>query len=227
MAGVEAQLDPGKSTYCSFWGRKGSGKSELARFLFMSYPYDRLVIDPTHDVDLGDEKVDELQAPLPVRWPARADNERSTLHYKPDAGSATYDDDLDRAVGLAYNHRRSLLWIDEGGELGSAHKTGPWFRRVLKMGRHRDLSLFVCDPRPVNVNPLILAQSDFVYVFDLPNPRDRERVAEMIGWDPKAFHDAVLGLPPHAYLRYDARAEDDDDRLIEFPPLPRSALTRH
>jgi hypothetical protein len=226
---VEAKLDPARSTFILVVGRKGSGKSELAHLFFRQYPYDRLVIDPTHDVKLEEspeDKVTVIDDPLPVRFPSPVDGERITLHYKPDMGSLTVDDDTDRAVGLAFTHRRTLLWIDEIGEVARIHQTQPYMRRSLNYGRHRDLSLLMCGPRPINIDPLCVSQADYVYIFEMPNPRDRDRIAEGIGWDPKAFTAAVHELTgTHAYLRYNARAKEHEDRLVEFPPLPAKALS--
>jgi hypothetical protein len=76
------------------------------------------------------------------------------------------------------------------------------------------------------MDPLVLGQSDVMYVFELQTKPDRERIAGTIGWDLRAFDAAVLELGPHEYLRYDANepkpdSEDDEDlRLIHFPALP-------
>ena len=213
---VTSQLDPSQSNYVTIVGRKGCGKSELATRLWHGYPYDQLAIDPTGDCRVDPTITRDLTTPLPARFPTDAQGGRVSLRFVPDPGASTYADDLDRACGLAFRHRRSMLWVDEVDELTSAGKTAPNFARILKQGRHRDITLLCCGPRPMNIDPLVVAQADYLYVFQLPNPADRRRVADVIGYDPKAFDAAVLELAQFHYLRWDAREQD----LVAFPPLP-------
>lgn len=212
---VSSQLDPSKSNFVTIVGKKGSGKSELATRLWHGYPYDQLCIDPTGDCRV-DDLTRQIHTPLPARFPVDAEGKRVSLRFVPDPGSPTYEDDLDRAVGLAFRHRRSMLWVDEVGELTRTGKTSPNFARVLQQGRHRDLTLICCGPRPIAIDPLVVSQADYVYVFQLPNPADRRRVADVIGYDPKAFDAAVHDLARYHYLRWDSREQE----LVEFPPLP-------
>lgn len=216
MSVIESRIDPRQSNYITILGRKGSGKSYLAARLWETWPYDRLAIDPTGDARVGDD-VERLEDPLPIRWPALPDKERrSSLHYVPDVGSATYSDDLDRAVGLAFGRGRCLMWLDEVGELTRANRTPPNMRRFLHQGRHKRISALMCGPRPIDVDPLVISQADYVYLFHLPHPRDKERVAGCIGIKPDELAAAIDALGEHCYLRYDARTRD----LVEFPPLP-------
>lgn len=221
---VESKLDPGQSHFITIVGRKGSGKSRLAHRLFASYPYDRLVVDPHADTRSAGGgyhvEAEELTTPLPPRLLAADPDKPTTWRFVPDPGSPTYRDDLDRAVGLAFAHRRTCCWVDEMGDVAPVNQTGPNVRRALRQGRHRQLTLIMCEIRPKNVDPLVVGQADYVYVFDLPQPMDRQRVAENIGWPAKELDTLVGGLPRHGYLRYDARAHE----LVEFPPLP---LRRH
>src|SRR5213075_1574972 len=107
-------IDPRKATHVTIVGRKGSGKSVLAQRFWDSYPYDRLCVDPTGDVDPHDPKAEQITAPVPARWPKMPGSEqRSTLVFKADPGTDTYIDDMDRAAGLAFVHGNCLLWVDE------------------------------------------------------------------------------------------------------------------
>jgi hypothetical protein len=220
---VDARLDSARPNFVFATGSKGSGKSELLGFLWRGYPYDRLVIDPTGDVEPGPDVI--TLEDWGTSWPTRltpADEsgrpQRLSLRVVPDMGSPTYVDDIDRAVAMAFFRHDGprLCWVDEIGELTSAHSTPPNFRRMLHQGRHRNVTLLMAGPRPIDVNPLCISQSDFVYVFDLPNPRDRERVADNIGFPPAEFDRRVQALPEFGYLRWDRRAK----QLVQFPPLP-------
>lgn len=216
------EIDPHKATHIAVFGRKGSGKSVLAQRFWDSYPFDRLVIDPTGDVDPHDPKADELTVPLPLRWPSKVDDERTTLRFHADPGSASYQDELDEAVQLAFTHGHCLLWVDEIGELTSANKTPPAMRRVLQQSRHRHLSTLFCGPRPIDINPLVISQADYLALFEMPNPADRKRVADNIGFDLGEFEEAHELLVDHGYLWWDTVHRELEVR----PPLPYGAAAR-
>lgn len=216
------QLDPRKPHFITVVGKKGSGKSELATAFWDSYPGDRLVIDPTGDVDTHDPKTIALHDPLPVRWPAKFDPEqrRQTLRYVPDMGSATYVHDMDHAAGLAFNHEKCLLYLDEVGDITNANFTPPAMRRILHQCRHARLSVLCAAPRPIDINKLVISQADFIGVFLLPDEDDRKKLAKNMGYSVAEFeeaHDELRGAArKHWYLWYDAGTGELEVR----PPIP-------
>jgi hypothetical protein len=229
------QLDPHKGVIASCWGKKRSGKSKMALLIFESYPYDRVVID-VNGTDGPHKNVIELHGTvdeLPVRWPEelRKDKERMTLRYHPDTGSATFLEDVDAVLGMAYRTGRVAVLIHEVGLIAPSGKTPPHMKRILQSNRHRHLTLITCAPRTVTVDPYVLMQTDLAYFFDLPNKKDRERAAENIGWDPGDFDLAVNELRAHEYLQFDANMEkpaegDPDLRLVSMPALPEDVVQR-
>lgn len=216
-------LDPDKPSRVTIVGSNDSGKSVLARYYWHSWPYDRGVLDVTGDADPG-EDVRPIEPPFPQRFPAALDDDdkRVSVRYKPDPGSPTYLDDMDRFVGMCFRHprERCLLWDDDITEVWSVNQTQPNARRVLRQSRHHGLSWLLCGPRPIGVDRLALAQASFVYVFDLPDEDDRRRVAKTIGYDVKDFDAAVQHLDRYEYLRWDKTAKE----LTHFPPLPLHRL---
>lgn len=220
---MASQIDPSKATHVTIVGKKGSGKSVLAQRFWDSYPYDRIVIDPTGDVDPRDPKAEPLTVPLPHRWPAKFDGKRSTLRFVPDMGQASYVDDMDAAVQLAFQKGRCLLWVDEVGELTNANSTPPAMRRVLHQSRHRRLSTLFCGPRPIDINKLVITQADYIGVFRLPDEDDRKRLAKVMGYplaDFEAAHNELLGdQRKHWYLWYDAATGVLEVR----PPIPQNS----
>lgn len=225
---ARSDFDPAKGFFTFATGKKGSGKSYLSRRIFDSYPYDRLIIDVTGSVrqDFRDEGADfkELSKDaLPLRFPADPEGRRVTAVYVPDMGGKEALLDADRAIGLGLQHGRCMIWIDEIGVVAPANRTPPNFRRVLHHGRHRKLSVLMAGPRPLTVDPLCLAQADHVFMFDLPNPADRKRVADEIGWPPAKLDEAHGNLRQHEYLWYNALAEDGMGTLSHMDPLPPRA----
>ena len=212
---ISSRLDADRPTFISIFGKKGTGKSVLARRLWDTWPGDELCIDVTADA-LGPRDVQATyNADVPDFWPMPTrEDEPVRIRYVPDPKSPTYYDDMDRAVGLALKRPGSLVWIDEIGIVSRVNRSGPNLSHLLHQGRHKRMSALMCGPRPINVDPLVLAQSDYVYIFKLPNPNDRQRIAAECGIDPKTMDAAVHALGPHEYLRYDG------DELVHFPPIP-------
>lgn len=219
--------DPDKGVYFFISGKKGSGKSVLARRLFDGYPYDKVVIDPTKDIgrDLADEGVPfEVIPPdaIPIKIPRREDGQPPRLWvFNPDMGSETVVDDMDRVMGLVLNYPGPMaLWVDEMGTYSKVNATPPNLRRALHHGRHDQLSLIQACPRPMNIDPLCIAQADVVVTFRTPNRADRKRIAEEIGIPLDEFDDLVLGLKAHHHVWFDSNANEGVGELQIRPPLP-------
>lgn len=202
-------------------GRKGSGKSVVARQLFTDWPHDKVAVDVNGDADPG-EGAKKITVPLPTRMPPPRDDGRpNVLHFRADPGDPSYREHLDQAAGLALNPstRPGLVWFDEWAEVGRPGQIGPHVHRLLMQSRHHLASALMCCPRPMNIDPLSVSQADYVYIFDIPNPRDRERLADNIGVAPKALMqelDITGRRGKHWHMRWDAREHE----LIRCPPLP-------
>ena len=212
-----------------------------------SWPYDMVVLDVAGDdgpmprkLGTGTHDVHELTgtvADLPRKWPEylRSEPPRPMiLRYVPDPGSPTELEDMDAVTGLAFNHsskeRPCMLLVHEIGRVAPAGRTPAHMRRVVNHSRHHGLTMVCCGPRPITVEPLVIAQSDLVYIFELNNDDDRERVAKNIGWRRQELDAAVHDLGLHEYLLFDARVpkpanEDDEDlRLVHYPALPEEIV---
>jgi hypothetical protein len=222
-----ALIDPDKGAHVVAVGRKGSGKSHLARRLFDSYPYDALVLDITGDLwrdftadgtkDDPTIKLVKLTSPLPVRLPEPDEEGRKQIFLlAPDMGAPDALDEVDRAIGLALRRGRMLLWMDEVGIISPVGRTGPNMKRYLHHGRHHQMTGLACGPRPMDIDPLQVSQADHAFTFELNNPADRRRVADNIGWDPKDFDTAVHDLGKYEFLHWSSETNE----LLHMPPLP-------
>lgn len=224
-----APPDPDKGLFVFSSGRKGSGKSVVCRSWFDDYPYDRVIVDVTHDLteDLRRDGVEftEIRGgiDMPARLPAHRRGQPRTYVYRPDMGSKTVLDDMDRVVGLGLGRGPTLVWCDEFGEQSTGNTTPPNIKRALHHGRHDQLTLLIACPRPVDIAPLAIAQADKVYTFQTSNPADRERVAKSIGWAPKEFDEVNAEIArlnasgaPYWHSMYDQKSNE----LWIMPPLP-------
>lgn len=236
-------IDPEAGRILVFLGKKGSGKSVYAMLFAQAYPFDLVVIDVAGDDGPQGPDVVTITGTLgdgtiPTTWPEhrrlfdRAGQPlRMILRFIPDHGSDTALDDMDAIVGLALRHGRCALLIHEIGVVAPANQTRPNMRRFLMANRHRQVTGFLCGPRSKAMDTLVLAQADLVIVFELKGVGDRQRIAESIGWNTAEFHEAVLALGLHEYLRYDnnepaPRAGGADLRLVHFPALPAAKVAQ-
>jgi Zonular occludens toxin (Zot) len=247
-ASAGGRLDPSKPVHITIVGKKGSGKTEVAYNIVSSFPRDKATIDPNGDLKVPDDVIQIGAGEIPDRWPGeRLDRFAAAvgrkqrhpghhhLYFVPDFRQTgrtaenvpIYRDDMDRLVGMAMTHPGTMVFVDEAHELFPAGQTPPHSRRALRQGRHARLSLVLTTPRPMTIDPLVLSQADWVFVFALPNPADRRRVAETIGWDPKDFDQAVRDLGTYEYLRYEAAADGGQGELLHCPPLPAEHVRHH
>lgn len=231
----DGALDIGDGKIVTCFGKKRSGKSVMGRLLLSTYPGDRMVIAANEDDGpfADGQTVHVIHADaetMPKRWPEHLRRERGepmTLRVQVDPGSPTFVEDQDAAIGLALRHGNCAVLVHEVGLLAESGRMQrvPHTRRLLHANRHRRVTAILCGPRPVTVDPLVIGQSDVVYVFEVQVPADRKRIAETVGWEPADLDAAVDELGPHEYLRFDAneskpRDGEPDLRLIHFPALP-------
>lgn len=211
---ADLELDPDKSNFLSFWGRKGTGKSFLAERFFRAYPYDELVIDSTGDVDPAGRFTEPWPTPAPKSWPETDLQTRGVYRMVPNHLSPDWRDDVDRSIGDAFFHGRVCLWLDEVGEICPV-RCLPHTDLLLHQGRHRDLTVLFCGPRPVDINPLVLSQSDWVFIFDLPHELDVDRIAVVLGIPRAELRTLIRSLGEHEFLGYNAKTRE----IIVFPAL--------
>ncbi len=230
-------IDPDAGRILDFLGKKGSGKSVYAMWFAMNFPYDLVVIDVAGDDGPDGPDVVTFSGTLgdgtiPETWPEhrrlhddRGNPIRMIVRYIPDPGSETFLQDMDAVVGLAMKHGRCGLLIHEIGVAAPANRTQANMRRFLMANRHRSVTGFLCGPRAMAMDTLVLAQADLIFTFEMKGVADRQRIAESIGWNVKEYSEAVHQLGKHEYLRYDnnepaPEAGQQDVRLVHFPPLP-------
>lgn len=223
-------LDPTTPAIIAVFGKKQSGKSTLNRAIYKSWRGDKFCIDVNGDAKPGDgpdgmEGVEVLHQPLPEKMPERVDGKPRNLYWRADPLSATYVDDLDRAlrIGLYPQRRPTLVWAGEIGEFTKGGgRTGPFLRLALRQNAHYNLTLLTDDPRPHNTDKLIIGQANHAITYRMPDPDDRQFFAKCAGIPPKDFeeaHDELINRGPYWFLDYDAI----NDVLYLHPPLPVEA----
>lgn len=219
-------IDAGRSTIVLVLGMKGRGKSEAARMLFDAWPHDRIVIDPTGNARPDDPQTIPLAAPFPSQLPepdrhADPPQQRVTVWARINPSSPTFVHDQDAAMGMALypRHRHKLIWRDEFGIGANALRIEPNDQAALMSSRHHNASLLLVTQRPRFIPTLAIAQADKILMFALPNPKDRELVADNAGVARRVMEREYADnqrRSRHAFLLIDR----DHDAILNCPPLP-------
>lgn len=201
------EIDPDRPSIISAFGRKGSGKSTWISALYDSYPYDKLAIDVNGDIDTGATPAILISDPLPDYFPVFSDAEPKNLHYIASQKSPTYREDLNQAISMALfpQDKKVLVNLDEIGEFCTGNYSGPNLRLLLMQSRHYRVTALLAGPRPMDIDPLIIGQSDMIAIYEMPNPADQKRVADIIGYPAARFTEAmneIKRLGPYYHLLF-------------------------
>ena len=196
-------------------GRTGTGKSHLARALFLSTPAPRLVIDPV------DSTMTDIPGAVTFSDPSRATNpqgenwrEAATARFVPHDSEDL--DAYDAVYRWVFHHFPRYVWLDEAADaMPAARVRQVWPRKVLIHGRKRSIGHLACHTRPREVNRNLIAQAAHVFVFHTPNVDDRRHLADQMGFTFAEFEKAHAALVEHGFLWFDARANE----LRVSPPL--------
>lgn len=188
-------------------GRTGTGKSHLARALFLSSTAPRLVIDPA-DSDLTQVPGAVLTRD-PRRWPADA----ATVRYVP---RDPFDlDAYDAIYRVAFARWPRWVWLDEAGIAAPAQGAPRALRLVIVQGRKRQIGHLACHTRPREIDRNLIAQAAHLVIFPLSNVDDRQLIAGQIGIARPDLDRALAALPEFGFLWWDERAST----LTVCPPL--------
>lgn len=180
-------------------GRKGVGKSRLARWVWARADPGqtgvKLCIDPMGDADPPGATTFTSLAQIP--WEARV------LRYVPPLrGAGRQLAELSEAI---LERGRVLTWWDEYDQLGDSQTASDEHRALILRGRHRQCGNIACCPRPANIFRSYLSLVDHLVMFQTTDPDDIERFARraQIPW--REAQQLVSSLSGHGYAWYHAR----------------------
>ena len=158
-------------------GKRGSGKSWALRDMIASEPrvllYDTLK-EPTYDKLKRVEKFPEL-CKLLIANPAVF-----RVAYSWD-GVAEHEVDFDRVCNAVYACRGLTFAVDEVDLFTSPTFIPRPLDKVISLGRHRGISLWVASRRPKEIHSLIRSQANRVMSFAQTEPADLEWCRQVMG----------------------------------------------
>lgn len=81
-----------------------------------------------------------------------------------------------------YDRENTQVWIDELMEVAPSPAKYPSFlKAIYTRGRSKNVSIWACTQRPVDIPVIAMANSTHYFIFDLMAPQDRKRIVDMTG----------------------------------------------
>lgn len=241
------RLNPAKGAFISSFGPKGFGKSEFITRYTIAYPYNGLLMDLTGDVDPGHtftrpisqelyylameleglkgqslEGLAEFRAKVRAAW--MPEGRPVKYRYMPQFHQDGWLERSDLFIGLAYLCGRVFIHLDEIDDEAPVNNTPRWTRLALRLGRHEELSMGMAGPRPSEISPLVLNQSDLVTIHGQLHELDVKRMAkqlhlkdaELLGLIEELKSYDRDGVEVHEYIAFVKNTRE----LLIMPPLP-------
>lgn len=184
-----------------------SGKSTLARALFLSAAAPRLVIDP------ADSTLTAIDGAVTFSDPARPPKDAATARFVP--RDPADRDAYDAVYRWAFANFPRYVWLDEPEWAAPASGWARWANTFVVQGAKRGLGHLACATRPRHVMRSLLSNAAHVMIFTLPNPDDRRHLADLVGLPRELLEAELSTLDDHGFLWWDVVAR----RLTVCPPL--------
>ncbi|MBA7518467.1 hypothetical protein ES705_10537 [subsurface metagenome] len=175
------------------FGKRGSGKSFLARKLIENEP--RLLIydtmsEYTDGIVFGPEDYEDFLA----FW-RQVYRKRFRIIYRP----IKPDVEIEQICDLVYTLGNCCFFVEEIDCYCTAYQISDTFAAIVQRGRHKNITLIGVTQRPFGIHRLLTSQAKEIYVFNTNEPRDREYLRTLLGQEIEAKLDA---LKQYEYVRW-------------------------
>lgn len=168
------------------FGKRGSGKSYLARHLIKNEP--RLIVyDTLHEAQVG--VVCKTEAEFYELW-KRSYRRGFKLVYQPTDPQAEFG----KIADLIWKLGNLCFYVEEIDSFGSAHKIQPEFMNIIQRGRHKNIKLVGVTQRPFGIHRLLTSQAKEIYIFNTNEPRDRDYLRALLGSEIDGKLDQLKGF---------------------------------
>lgn len=201
------------------FGRKGTGKSDLARYLFMLFGT-RYRNGGRVLIDSKDEHSESMPGVPTFDSPSEVFQAQTVRLVPPDP---TDDKWFDEVYRLLFEAGDCVLWNEELNSFTSPGKAPKWTKIYIYQGRVRKCGFLGTNQRPAEQQGCFLSMADHVISYALRYKLDREAVARHMGVkNPDEFDDLLDQLVPFGFLHYDV---EHDDLSSSAPIHDPEALT--
>ncbi len=198
-----------------FFGRKGTGKSDLARYFFFLFR-----VRPRICIDTKDEHEDALPGVPTVDSPTEVFKFQTVRAVPPKLNKVAW---MDEILARAFELGDVVLWWEELNAYMSHNRCSEDASIYALQGRKRKCGLLGTSPRPADVHGDLKSQADHFFVFLLKYLRDKEAAAGHLDLpNVAALEELYAQLVPFGFLHYDVAA---DELVVNDPVHDPDALT--
>jgi len=159
----------------SIFGRTGSGKTFFAKnWLLPQY---------THYVfwDIKHENMDiehEILVTNPKELKKALDEYRKIL-YQP-LSKHTFSD-FDDVCEIIFNHRDTVLYVDEASKISTPNQIQPWHNVIMTQGRTYNVGIINTSQRPRIIHNTLISESEHLFMFSLNLDTDIIKIKQQVG----------------------------------------------
>lgn len=156
----EIRREDAKSLVICVFGKRGYGKSTLSKQIIQLYSkvfiYDSL-----------NEYYDVAVAVSMRRLPKHHHHFRYAFH-------TTQEGEFDKVCEMIYEAGDMLFVVEECDWFCSANYTSENFKKIIRYGRHRNISILAISRRPADLSRLLTSQANYIISYRQTEPRDIE-----------------------------------------------------
>lgn len=80
-----------------------------------------------------------------------------------------------------YMEQEITVWVDELMSVSSAQKYPDQMRSIWTRGRSREIAMWACTQRPLDIPSLAMSSSTHFFIFNLKQDQDRKKVVGVTG----------------------------------------------
>lgn len=179
-------------------GRRGSGKSYLARRIQDSYPR-KIIFDPLCEYSSADGIVVESFEEFSAEVLRTEDAATFTLIYQFDLEKEDHVPEFNQALRVLWHRGNVFVVVEEVQMLSSPHQLPLWLDRQLFTGRHRNVGLMFTTQRPGACHKAIISQANHVFCGSMHEKNDIEYVRSVL--HDRAFELSTFPVRQFLYFR--------------------------
>lgn len=180
-----------------FLGRRGSGKSYLARRVSGAYPR-KVIFDTLGEYTTSDGTLCHSFDDFSQKLLETENSQSFTLIYQFDIESADQGDEFNHALRCIYYRGNVLVIVEEIQNFASTHHLPHWLRQSLFTGRHRNMALAFTTQRPGECHKSIISQANHCFFGPLHEKNDTDYCKAVLG----SHAQTLSTLPDREFLYF-------------------------